>query len=222
MELEGTTAIVVAGARPLGESIAADLSRLGATIELTGPPGDRDEAVATFAAAAERIGAVDAVVHVAGVDSRLEDRALVDADEETWDREAEAPIRSALFVLQGARECFGERGGSIVVAIPTIALTGAAGLVPFASASEGIRLLVKSAARDWGRDGVRVNCVTLPIEAWGVDPPEDHRVPNRFGASLDDTNGLGAGGAVALLLSRLSTGVTGATVGVDHGTVMAP
>ena len=218
MELEGTTAIVVAGTRQLGESIAADLAALGATVELTGSPGSRDEAVAAF----QKVGPVDAVVHVAGVDGGLEDRALVETDEETWDREAEAPIRAALFALQGARECFGDRGGAIVVAVPSVALTGAAGLVPFASACEGIRLLVKSAARDWGRDGVRVNCVTLPIEAWGFDPPEDHRVPNRFGASLDDTNGLGAGGAVALLVSRLSTGVTGATVGVDHGTVMAP
>jgi NAD(P)-dependent dehydrogenase (short-subunit alcohol dehydrogenase family) len=218
MELEGTTAIVVAGTRPLGESIAADLAALGATVEVTGSPTGRDEAVAAF----EKVGPVDAVVHVAGVDGGLDDRALVDTDEGTWDREAEAPIRTALHVLQAARECFGERGGAIVVAVPTIALTGAAGLVPFASASEGIRLLVKSAARDWGRDGVRVNCITLPIEAWDVDPPEDHRVPNRFGASLDDTNGLGAGGAVALLVSHLSSGVTGATVGVDHGTVMAP
>jgi NAD(P)-dependent dehydrogenase (short-subunit alcohol dehydrogenase family) len=210
MELDGTRAIVVAGARALGETIAADLRALGATVELTGPPSSREEAIAARP--------VDAVVHVAGVDAPLEERKLVETDEATWDREAEAPIRAALFTLQGARECFGERGGSIVVAIPTIALTGAAGLVAFASACEGIRLLVKSAARDWGRDGVRVNCITLPVEAWGVDS----HVPNRFGPSLDATNGTGAGGAVALLLSRLSNGVTGATIGVDHGTVMAP
>ena len=218
MDFDGTTALVV-GTGPLTAKLAAGLAELGIEVVVVDPPASREESATAFAAH----DVPDAVVVVAGVDGALEDRPLAETDDAAWDREAEAPIRSAFYTVQAAYERFGGRGGAIVAAVPSIALTGAAGLVPFASASEGIRLIVKSAARAWGAEGIRVNCVLLPIEDWGFTPAEGHAVPNRYGPSLPGANSnTDAAGAVAMLISPLASGVNGTTVGVDRGTVLAP
>jgi enoyl-[acyl-carrier-protein] reductase (NADH) len=48
-------------------------------------------------------------------------------------------------------------------------------------------------------------------------------VPNRYGPSLAGENSPSdLAGAAALLISPLARAVTGATVGVDRGTVLAP
>ncbi|MBS1882819.1 MAG: SDR family oxidoreductase [Actinobacteria bacterium] len=222
--LEGTTTLVSAAAPALGARIATGLGELGATVgTLAGSAASREEAIASVTAAATELGSLDAVVHVAGVAGGPVDRLLVDTDEDGWDADAEAPIREALYVMQGAHAAFDGGGGSIVAVLPMIAITGAAGLVPFAAAAEGIRQLVKSAARDWGDEGVRVNCVALPLEDWGFEPPPGHQIPNRYGPSLAGANG-GAdlAGAVGMLVSELSVGLNGGTLGVDRGTVMAP
>jgi len=148
---------------------------------------------------------------------------LVDTGDADWDRGAEAPIRAALAVLQGAFATMGERGGSVVAGLPSIALTGAPGLTAFASAAEGIRLLVKSAARQWGPHGIRVNSVALPIAEWAVEQPPEHILPSKFGPSLTETDLMSdVAGAVAFLAAELSRGVTGATMVVDRGTLMVP
>ena len=184
---------------------------------------DREAAIDAVAAAEASLGSVAMVVYVPAVEGGLQDRLLVETDESRWDAEAEAPVRSAYFVIQGAHELFAERGGSIALMIPSIALTGAAGLVPFATAAEGIRLLGKSAARAWGKRRITVNSLTLPIEAWDFEQAPEHAVPNRYGPSMTDSDVVkDAAGAIALLANPLSSGVTGSTIGIDLGTVMAP
>ena len=231
----GLTVLVV-GSGAIASELASGLAGLGANVALAGaatvPAGvlaaagawrTREQAITTVSDAEALLGGLDAVIHAASVDGRIEDRLLSETDEREWDRTAEAPIRTALAVLQGAFASLQGRGGSIVVVIPSAARTGAAGLVGLATAAEGIRLLAKSAARAWGASGVRVNCVTAPIEQWAVVPAPGHVVPNRFGASLAEVDvASGIAGAVALLAGEVAHGVTGATIGADRGTVMAP
>jgi 3-oxoacyl-[acyl-carrier protein] reductase len=196
--------VVVTGARRVAARIVDGLAALGLDAHAEERPPT---------------GPLDALVHVADA-GPLADVPFAETNEDAWDRGAEAPIREALLAFQAAYRGFDGRGGSIVAVLPTIAVTGAAGLVPFASACEGIRQLAKSAARAWGGEGVRVNCVTLPIDNWGFD---GRPVPNRYGPSLPGRNGdADVAGAVALLLDPRGAGVTGATVGVDRGTVLAP
>ncbi|TML41561.1 MAG: SDR family oxidoreductase, partial [Actinobacteria bacterium] len=88
------------------------------------------------------------------------------------------------------------------------------------------RLLAKSAARQWGRLGITVNCVApawqamVPGEA-GPDQPGDP-------VSLADA-ALGppdlesdVGGAVVAVASDEAGGLTGATLCLDGGVAMAP
>jgi 3-oxoacyl-[acyl-carrier protein] reductase len=116
-------------------------------------------------------------------------------------------------VLQG-------RGGRIVFVTPTVALTGAAQLVPYASAVEGIRALAKSAARQWGTDGITVNCVAPPVELLGdaTSPPglEAAALGREPDARAD------VAPVLALLAAPGAHFVTGTTIVLDGGRVMAP
>jgi 3-oxoacyl-[acyl-carrier protein] reductase len=116
------------------------------------------------------------------------------------------------------------RGGTIVFVIPTVAMTGAAGLVPYATAMEGQRALVRSAARQWGALGIRVNCVAPPLEMMG-----DTVVATEEAAPLN-TSALGRlpdgrgdfAPVIAMLASAGGHFVTGTTIPVDGGVWMAP
>ena len=95
--------------------------------------------------------------------------------------------------------------------LPSLGLTGAAGLVPFTTAVEGVRALAKTAARQWGEDGVTVACVARHVAGptvalSSIEPPTD-----------DDVAGV-----IALLTTEHAASVTGATLVLDGGTVLVP
>jgi 3-oxoacyl-[acyl-carrier protein] reductase len=139
---------------------------------------------------------------------------LVDVGPAEWDRRCEARLRDGIARLQAAHaELRARGGGRIVVVVPTIAMTGMAGLAPEAAAAEGLRGLVKAAARQWGADGITVNCVA-------VAPPGEHRSPVVADPALASPPDVAA--VVAMLLSDAAAHVTGATVPADGGLWMLP
>jgi NAD(P)-dependent dehydrogenase (short-subunit alcohol dehydrogenase family) len=226
--------IVVSAPSELTVKLITGLGQLGVNVGVIGdvdglpehlvtvpaPEREREQTARALDAARTRLGGLDGVIYAPPLVGPG-NVAFAEVDEATWVRAAEAPIWNSLVFFQAAFALFGDGGGSIVAVVPTIALTGGAGFVPFAAASEGIRQLVKSAARAWGRHGTRVNCLTAPIEEWGTIPGRP--VPNRYGASLPGSNtSAELAGAAALLVDPSARGVTGATVGLDRGTVLAP
>jgi 3-oxoacyl-[acyl-carrier protein] reductase len=171
-------------------TLARDLAAHGA--ELVGPDGP-----------------VDVVVHV--VTGDLAEQSLADTSPDEWTRRCDRVITDAIDAAHAAHARMAGRGGRIVFVTPSLGLTGAAGLVPLATAAEGIRSLAKTAARQWGADGITVSCVARRVGGPEVAIP-----------TFGPPTGEDVANTVALLASEHAGAVTGATLVVDGGTVLVP
>ena len=204
----GRRALVTGGDSGFGLAVAHGLAELGAEL-------------VALRSLRHAEGPVDVVVHADLDPFAFEPEALADTSAEDWQRRCEAVLRSALECAQTAHRLMHGAGGLLVFVTPTIGITGAAGLVPFATAVEGVRALAKSAARQWGSAGIRVNCVAPRAEL--LSPAAGRLSPEVAEPALGATPvDAGAVASVIALLVSAGSLVTGATVVVDGGVVMAP
>jgi 3-oxoacyl-[acyl-carrier protein] reductase len=204
----------------------------GRTIAVTGAGSDLADGIArALASAGARVipevdvGA-DGVVHAAMPVIAYERVPFHEVDDARWDAVWEQTMRDAIAVLQAGYRAMrgrdGGGGGAFVMITPVVGMSGAAELGPYSAAVEGVRLLAKSAARQWGADGIRVNCLApapehVPIgigsDALALSPPA-------LGGPGDVEADLGP--IVAWLLSDDAHFVTGVTLCADGGVWMAP
>jgi NAD(P)-dependent dehydrogenase (short-subunit alcohol dehydrogenase family) len=222
--LAGRVVLVTGGGTGIGRGIALGLADAGAAVAVVdGPIASRAGAERAFAEATEAVRPVDAVVHALADPDALAGMPLEETDETSWETRCEAVLRAALCCCQAAFVHLSGRGGRLVLVTPTIGVTGAAGLVPYATAIEGMRAMAKSAARQWGEHGITVNCVAPPVELM-VPAGELEARSATGGAALGrspDPRG-DVAPVVATLLADPAHFVTGTTVVVDGGIVMAP
>lgn len=143
------------------------------------------------------------------------DLTVVDADaapdETMW---------QTLVALQVAHASMAADGGRIVVILPTVGMSGVAGLVDYTTAIEGIRAMAKSAARQWASEGIGVSIIAAPVGLFRSDVDASHLT-----AAAVPNNGMLVHSVVEtanFLLRRDIDHLTGATVVVDGGAVMLP
>ena len=205
--LDGRTIAVTGAGSRLADGIAAALVASGANV----------------LAGLDHVSvALDGVVYAAMPDVAYERVPFHEVDDARWDAVWEQTMRDAIAVLQAGYRAMRERGGAFVMITPVIGMSGAAELGPYSAAVEGVRLLAKSAARQWGADGVRVNCLApapehVPI---GVGSGVLALSPPALGGPGDVEADLGP--IVAWLLSDDAHFVTGVTLCADGGVWMAP
>jgi 3-oxoacyl-[acyl-carrier protein] reductase len=115
-------------------------------------------AVEELVAAVEAdLGPIEIAVCCAGFDI---DRALEDVDDELWDRSLAVLLGGCTNVMAAVGPRMRARGhGSIVAVSSELALTGDAGHVHYVTAKAAVLGLMRSAAREFAPDGVRVNAV---------------------------------------------------------------
>ncbi len=138
--------------------------------------------------------------------------SLTDADfDDAW----EQPMREAIVAFQGAHDAAHAR---LIAVVPTIGMSGAIGLAHAAATAEAIRVLVKSAARQWGADGMTVNCIATAPELFGIDPAAVGSVSlaplalGSRGSLVDDIVPL-----IRLIAGVDAHHITGATLTADGG-----
>jgi 3-oxoacyl-[acyl-carrier protein] reductase len=144
-----------------------------------------------------------------------------------WSQAAEVPMREffqrcqAISAALAAGAGRPARPGRVVLVVPSLALAGAPGLVAWATAAEGQRSLAKALARAWGRRGITVNTVAVPVAVL-QGPAGDGTPLDRPGLqplslpALPTLQGEVAG-VIAGLLQPEWGAVTGATIAVDGG-----
>ncbi|MEN9804576.1 MAG: hypothetical protein RIS41_1423 [Actinomycetota bacterium] len=131
--------------------------------------------------------------------------------DEQIDRLWEQPMRTVITELQRAHS---EGCRRIVVVVPTTGMSGGAQYAAVSAAAEAMRVLVKSAARQWGTSGITVNAVALAPEAFGVDAAVSGPVsiaPRALEGDVDPV------ATVSFLCSEAAAHVTGQTFVCDGG-----
>jgi len=217
--LTGRQAVVVAWPGALADRLRRAMEEAGAAVTVIAPPADD---VAAYRHAFASGPAPDVAVFAAIDPAWLEPRPVVGLDEAGWEGGAEAPVRAALWTAQAAFPHLRQRDGRLILVCPTVAMEGAAGLVPFASAAEAQRQLAKSAARRWGAEGITVNVVSPTVSA--LAPALAGTDADRVAHSIPDAGDplAGVAAAVVWLAGREASSITGATIGADRGALMAP
>lgn len=228
-QLEGRRVLVAMSGMPLGRKVAQGLKRHGArVVEIRAPFSDRTQAEAVIGDAARELGGADLIVHASATPAALVARPVDSLSAQNWREAVHQSMLATLFCLQAAHACQRASGGAVVVLGPGTALVGAAQLVPLMTLAEAQRTLVKSAARQWGALGMRLNWVGVAPAQYdpalakaalpqtpelGPPPPALRRVPE---AQVDVAD------AVAWLGSAGASAVTGASLHLDGGDWMVP
>jgi NAD(P)-dependent dehydrogenase (short-subunit alcohol dehydrogenase family) len=208
---------IVVGGLPLAAELASSLRVTHSTRHVT----ETDLSV-HFASALEELGGCDLVVGVHYEPELLEQRSLTDIDPAQWQRAVGRTLDVVREMTVLASAPLHETGGQLVFIIPTIAMTGAAGWVPLATAAEAIRSWAKSVARQWAAARVGVSCVATSLPLLLGDGSSDP-VPAYIGFTAGiEASAADVCAAIDALSGPLAGHVSGATVTVDGGVHMEP
>ena len=247
--LDGKVAIVTGAGQGIGEAIAAGFAAEGGKVIITGRTqskldeaaakirekggtciplealaGNRQHAEMTVARAISEWGRVDVLVNNAHTftdylpveDPKMEENILID-------------MQSAfLGSLQLMQLCFphmkAQGGGSIINMGTSYGIRCEPGFLAYAASKESIRTLTKTAAKEWGKLGIRVNTILpsalTPKSIWYLEDSGTYDLElakvamGRFGTPEDIAP------SAIFLASDESNFVTGQTLGVEGGATM--
>ncbi len=247
IDLTGKVALVTGGSRGIGRAVSETLAAAGATLVVNyrGNQAAADETVAAIAAAGgsatavqadiattadvERLfkgvvdahGRLDILVNNAGV---TRDTLLLRMKEDDFDVVLDTNLRGVYLCTRAALRPMMKKGGRIINISSVVGLMGNPGQSNYAAAKAGVLGFTKAVAREMASRAITVNAVapgyilTEMTDALGEQVRQAilANIPlGRLGTPQD------VAGLVCFLASDAASYITGQTLTVDGGMVMA-
>lgn len=246
--LEGRVAVITGASQGIGLGIARSYAREGASLVISARRADaieeaaeslralgakvvavqadvakREDAQRTIAAAADAFGRIDVLVNNAQANRHAR---VEDIDDAVLSLVLGSGFYGTLYHMQAAYPWLKKQGGSIVNFGSRQGIYGEPGDGTYGAGKEAIRALSRTAAREWGQFGIRVNVInpaglSPAAEAFLTANPERAEKYyaeislRRFGRLDEDI------APVALFLaSDEGQYVTGQTINADGGQIM--
>jgi NAD(P)-dependent dehydrogenase (short-subunit alcohol dehydrogenase family) len=246
--LQGKVALVTGGGQGLGYDMAHAFADEGASLVLTGRVQEKLDAkaetlrqlgVKVLAIAGDvrfRSTAREAVARTIEAFGRLDILVnnaqtlslpvpLAEQDDELMEGIIRSGLFGTMYFMQAAYPALAKQGGAIINMGSGQGTIGGAGTVSYAAAKEGIRAASKVAAREWGRQGIRVNTIcpgawSESMDAWAEERPEEMAMftaQTSFGRFADGYRDVGR---LAVFLAGPDCFLTGQTFHIDGGNLM--
>jgi len=209
--LRGKRALITGAGNGIGRAVARLFAEEGASIAAVDLLGDLAAEVAeqlrtaghraasfqadvaaegdverVVAAVTRDLGGLDILINNAGVTGggsvSLQEMSL-----ERWDRTLAVNLRAHLLLAQAAFPWLSRQGGAIVGTASSAGVTGLPGSADYGASKAGVIMLTRQLAAEWGRFGIRVNCISPGITDTGFGRPRQpgQERPPRDPASYD-------------------------------------
>ena len=244
MDFTGKLVIVTGAASGIGLAAAREFTARHATVAIF----DRNAARETIAGAeyfdvdlgigaeveravnqaAERMGGIDVLVNVAGIQRY---GTAVTTSEPEWDEVMDANLRSAFLASKYAIPHMIARGGGAIVLVGSVqSFTAQRNSLAYVVSKHALLGLTRSMALDFAGNHIRVNCVCpgaidTPLLRWAASLDEN---PARVIEACHKVSPLGRMGqpeeiarVIAFLASDLASYITGSALMADGG-LMTP
>jgi 2-hydroxycyclohexanecarboxyl-CoA dehydrogenase len=156
----GGARVVVAEWKPhLLTDTCAELSELGVdNLGVVCDIQDKEQIDAMVAQTVEHFGRVDGLINNAQTFRPL--AAMADVSEEDFDVFYGSGVKGSLWAMQAVYPHMKAQGwGRIVNFASSMGITGGSGFGAYNASKEAIRAITRTAAREWGADGIVVNAI---------------------------------------------------------------
>ncbi|MFB6449895.1 SDR family NAD(P)-dependent oxidoreductase [Bradyrhizobium tunisiense] len=249
MLLRGKTAIITGAASPRGIGLAtarrfaAEGARV-AILDIDGPAAeaaargleramgephhglaldvsDKQACIRAVDAVIAKLGQIDILINNAGVTQPVK---LLDIKPEDWDRIHDVNLKGILFLSQAVIPHMKKRRRGSIACMSSVSAQRGGGIFGgphYSAAKAGVLGLAKAMAREFGPDGIRVNCVTPGLIGTDITAG---KLTDEMRAKILEGIPLGRLGEAAdvagiytFLASDLSAYVTGAVIDVNGG-----
>ncbi|CAB3862771.1 3-oxoacyl-[acyl-carrier-protein] reductase FabG [Achromobacter animicus] len=219
MAAHGARVVILDLERAAPASAAARLGdgHLGLVADVT----DKTACIAAIEQAVKTFGRIDILVNNAGITQPVKTLEITGAD---YDRILDVSLRGTLYLSQAVLPAMqAQRSGSIVCISSVSAQRGGGifGGPHYSAAKAGVLGLARAMAREFGGDGIRINCITPGLIETDITQGKlsaerkadiEGTIPLARLGRADDV-----AGACVFLASDLSAYCTGITLDVNGG-----
>ena len=219
MAAQGARVVILdlEAADPVGAAARLGAGHIGLVANVT----DKASLEKAAAEIVRQTGRIDVLVNNAGI---TQPRKFLDISEADYEAVLDVSLRGTLLASQAVLPTMIAQNSGSIICISSVSAQRGGGILGgphYSAAKAGVLGLARAMARDFGGNGIRVNCVTPGLIATDINKgkiPEDKR-----GAILD---GIPLGrsgepadvaGCVTFLASDLAKYVTGVTLDCNGG-----